>query len=90
MPGQNNQRELALASEVRNLLFLFLAWLLPALLPSCSHSAAFSGRDLTFLIEANPSNLDPRFASEGQSQRLDALIFSGLLTRDSQMNLRET
>jgi peptide/nickel transport system substrate-binding protein len=41
----------------------------------------------TFLIEANPVNLDPRFATDGQSQRLDGLIFSSLLTRDAQMNL---
>jgi peptide/nickel transport system substrate-binding protein len=30
---------------------------------------------------------DPRFATDGQSQRLDGLIFSSLLTRDAQMNL---
>ena len=47
----------------------------------------FNPSSLTFLIEANPTNLDPRFATDGQSQRLDALIFSGLLARDAQMNL---
>jgi peptide/nickel transport system substrate-binding protein len=57
------------------------------LFTGCSHPVPFPGRDLTFLIEANPTNLDPRFATDGQSQRLDALIFSGLLARDAQMNL---
>jgi hypothetical protein len=30
-----------------------------------------------FLIEANPVNLDPRFATDSQSQRLDGLLFNG-------------
>jgi peptide/nickel transport system substrate-binding protein len=53
----------------------------------CSHPTKFDPSSLTFVIEANPVNLDPRFATDGQSQRLDGLIFSGLLARDSQMNL---
>lgn len=56
-------------------------------LSGCSHPAKFDFSSLTFLIEANPVNLDPRFATDGQSQRLDGLIFSGLLARDAQMNL---
>jgi peptide/nickel transport system substrate-binding protein len=86
-------------SEARNLLFpatrhpglaflfLLLSWLLPCVLISCSHPTKFDPSSLTFLIEANPVNLDPRFATDGQSQRLDGLIFSGLLARDAQMNL---
>jgi peptide/nickel transport system substrate-binding protein len=57
------------------------------LFSGCNRPAKFDPLSLTFLIEANPVNLDPRFATDGQSQRLDGLIFSGLLTRDSQMNL---
>jgi peptide/nickel transport system substrate-binding protein len=53
----------------------------------CSRSSKFDPLSLNFLIEANPVNLDPRFATDGQSQRLDGLIFSGLLARDSEMNL---
>jgi peptide/nickel transport system substrate-binding protein len=73
-------------AEWRNLAALLLS-VAPFFLTSCSHSAPFTGRDLTFLIEANPVNLDPRFATDGQSQRLDGLMFSGLLARDAQMNL---
>ncbi|HMH78704.1 MAG TPA: ABC transporter substrate-binding protein [Candidatus Acidoferrum sp.] len=57
------------------------------MLTSCSHPTKFDPTSLTFLIEANPVNLDPRFATDGQSQHLDGLIFSGLLARDAQMNL---
>jgi peptide/nickel transport system substrate-binding protein len=56
-------------------------------LSGCSHPTKFDPANLTFLIEANPVNLDPRFATDGQSQRLDGLIFSSLLARDAQMNL---
>ncbi len=41
-----------------------------------------------FLIESGPANLDPRFATDGQSQRIVGLVFSGLVERDEQMNLR--
>jgi peptide/nickel transport system substrate-binding protein len=56
-------------------------------LASCFRPTRFDPSSLTFLIESNPVNLDPRFATDGQSQRLDGLIFSGLLARDAQMNL---
>ena len=43
---------------------------------------------MVLLIESSPVNLDPRFATDGQSQHLDGLIFSSLVARDEQMNLR--
>jgi len=43
--------------------------------------------DVVFVIESNPANLDPRYATDGTSQRIDRLIFNGLVTRDAQMNL---
>ena len=57
-------------------------------LSSCSSSSHSDSNSLTFLIESNPTNLDPRFATDTQSQRLDGLLFSSLLERDNQMNLR--
>lgn len=68
-------------------LYFVVASLLLCLIAGCSHAAHFDPSSITFLIEANPVNLDPRFATDGQSQRLDGLIFSGLLRRDAQMNL---
>jgi peptide/nickel transport system substrate-binding protein len=56
-------------------------------LAGCSRRAASDPSSLTFLIESNPTNLDPRYATDSYSQRIDGLLFSGLLQRDAQMNL---
>src|SRR6266404_4108824 len=55
-------------------------------LVSCSSSSHSDPSSLTFLIESSPTNLDPRFATDSQSQRIDGLLFSGLLERDNQMS----
>jgi peptide/nickel transport system substrate-binding protein len=52
----------------------------------CSHANADDPSSLTLLIESNPANLDPRFATDGNSQHIDGLLFSSLLERDAQMN----
>ncbi len=68
-----------------------ILWLVAALgvlgAGGCSPSRADRG-PLVLLIESNPANLDPRFATDGVSQHLDGLIFSSLVARDEQMNLR--
>ncbi len=63
-------------------LLLFLA----LFLTSCS-SAPRDANHLIFVIESNPANLDPRFSSDAQSQRIDRLLFDGLVEHDAQMNL---
>jgi ABC-type transport system substrate-binding protein len=73
-------------------LFLVFAFLLPCLFASffllgCSRSVAVDASSLTFLIESSPTNLDPRFATDSQSQRVDGLLFSSLLERDDHLNL---
>src|ERR1700675_4002899 len=65
--------------------FLILATL--STLLGCSRSAHNDPSSLTFLIESNPTNLDPRYATDSYSQRIDGLLFSALLQRDAQMNL---
>jgi peptide/nickel transport system substrate-binding protein len=65
--------------------FLFLA-LSTVSLSDCSSRNHSDPSSLTFLIESSPTNLDPRFATDSQSQRIDGLLFSGLLERDNQMN----
>ena len=55
---------------------------------SCSRSFRDDPSSLTFLIESSPTNLDPRFATDSQSQRIDGLLFSGLLERDNQMSFQ--
>jgi peptide/nickel transport system substrate-binding protein len=56
-------------------------------LSGCSHAAIPDPSSLTFLLESNPTNLDPRYATDAQSQHIDGLLFSSLLERDAQMNL---
>jgi peptide/nickel transport system substrate-binding protein len=65
----------------------FLLVLLSLVLSSCSYSVNPDPHAITFLIESGPTNLDPRFATDSFSQRIDGLLFSGLLQRDAQMNL---
>lgn len=68
------------------------ALLLPSLLlcvvaafcSSCASNAS-STNTLTFLLESNPTNLDPRFATDAASQHIDGLLFSSLLERDAEM-----
>jgi peptide/nickel transport system substrate-binding protein len=38
---------------------------------------------VVFLIESSPTNLDPRIGTDAQSQRIDALLFDGLVARDA-------
>src|ERR1035438_63362 len=36
-----------------------------------------------FLIESSPANLDPRIGTDAQSQRIDGLLFDGLVAHDA-------
>lgn len=55
-------------------------------LAGCSKPKSFDPSSLTFLIESNPTNLDPRYSTDAQSAHIDALLFNSLVTRDEQMN----
>jgi peptide/nickel transport system substrate-binding protein len=57
-------------------------------LSGCPASKPTDPATVTFLIETMPANLDPRIGTDAQSQRLGGLIFSALLERDAEMNLR--
>jgi peptide/nickel transport system substrate-binding protein len=78
-------RSLHLCVNSFSVLLLFLA-LAAVSLAGCSSRNHSDSSSLTFLIESSPTNLDPRFATDSQSQRIDGLLFSGLLERDNQMN----
>src|SRR5882672_4475881 len=58
--------------------------LLLALL-SCSQSS--DPNTLVMIIESSPTNLDPRVGIDGQSERIDSLIFDDLLDRDEHFNV---
>jgi peptide/nickel transport system substrate-binding protein len=40
-------------------------------------------RTVVFLIESSPANLDPRIGTDAQSQRIDALLFDGLVDHNA-------
>jgi peptide/nickel transport system substrate-binding protein len=61
--------------------------LLTALMAGCRQRVERKAGEVVFLIESNPANLDPRYAVDGQSQRITALLFSGLVKRDDEMNV---
>lgn len=54
--------------------------------PSLKSAPADAGT-VNFLIEAAPTNLDPRIGTDAQSQHIDELIFSSLLAHDAQMKI---
>jgi peptide/nickel transport system substrate-binding protein len=52
-----------------------------------SNRPAVEPGTVNFLIEASPTNLDPRIGTDAQSEDLDGLIFENLLARDARMNV---
>ncbi|MGA3089360.1 MAG: ABC transporter substrate-binding protein [Terriglobales bacterium] len=60
------------------------AWLLPLL--CCSRPP--DSNTLVMMIESSPTNLDPRVGIDGQSERIDELLFDALLTRDDHFNVQ--
>ena len=63
----------------------FLTLLIPA---GCSYFRQESDPNtLVFLMEAAPTNLDPRIGADAYSAHLDGLIFSSLVAHDAQMNV---
>ena len=66
------------------LLGLAGGWVLPLL--SCSQPP--DPNTLVMIIESSPTDLDPRVGIDGQSERIDELIFDSLLTRDDHLNVQ--
>jgi peptide/nickel transport system substrate-binding protein len=60
------------------------AFLLPLL--SCSQPP--DPNTLVMIIESSPTNLDPRVGIDGQSERIDELLFDALLTRDEHFSVQ--
>ena len=54
----------------------------------CGSSRTSADSDtVNFLIEASPTNLDPRVGADSYSEHIDGLIFSSLVARDAQMKV---
>ncbi len=64
--------------------FMILALIVPLL--SCSSKP--DPGTLVMVIENSPTNLDPRVGLDGQSERIDELLFDDLCTRDDQLNVQ--
>jgi peptide/nickel transport system substrate-binding protein len=65
-----------------------LAALMLVLTLSTSCSSHPDAKTLVMLIESSPTNLDPRVGLDGQSERIDNLIFDDLLERDEHLNVK--
>jgi peptide/nickel transport system substrate-binding protein len=74
----------ALRVRMTILLLLVGGWVLPLL--SCSQAS--DPNTLVMIIESSPTNLDPRVGIDGQSERIDELLFDALLTRDDHFNVQ--
>src|ERR1700684_1579175 len=46
-------------------------------------SATRDPHTVVFLIESSPANLDPRVGTDAQSERIDSLLFDGLVAHDA-------
>src|SRR5271170_4402152 len=58
------------------------------LLPLLSCSSKPDPNTVVMIIENSPTNLDPRVGLDGQSERIDELLFDDLCTRDEHLNVR--
>jgi peptide/nickel transport system substrate-binding protein len=54
---------------------------------SCGQKQEHEAGTVEFLMEAMPTNLDPRIGTDAYSQHLDGLIFSSLVWHDDKMNI---
>lgn len=62
---------------------LALALVLAVALALCAcRTSRHDPRTVVFLIESSPTSLDPRIGTDGQSERIDELLFDGLVARD--------
>jgi peptide/nickel transport system substrate-binding protein len=60
-----------------------LLFLVALLAVTGCHSSSRDSQTVVFLIESSPANLDPRIGTDAQSQRIDALLFDGLVDHDA-------
>jgi peptide/nickel transport system substrate-binding protein len=82
LTSRKTARKIFWVAGIRALLCLGI--ILP--LFSCTPQAAPD--TLVMIIESSPTNLDPRVGLDAQSERIDALIFDDLLTRDQHFNMQ--
>src|SRR5467141_4084380 len=74
-----------LSGRSRNFIWLGVCLFVVLLLLACSGRPDRS--TLVMIIESSPTNLDPRVGIDGQSERIDSLVFDDLLDRDEHLNV---
>src|SRR5271157_969472 len=80
----DNSVQMKILFRMTILLGLVGGWVLPLL--SCAQAP--NPNTLVMIIESSPTNLDPRVGIDGQSERIDELLFDALLTRDEHFNVQ--
>jgi len=61
----------------------FTSLLFVLALSGCTRTVATEPGVVNFLIESMPTNLDPRIGTDGQSERIDGLLFDSLVELDT-------
>ena len=82
------QRHAVFAGRSRSTATAALAFTLFLALVLAGCSAKPNPKTLVMIIESSPINLDPRVGVDGQSQRIDELLFDSLLRHDDNFNLQ--
>ncbi|MGO9211200.1 MAG: ABC transporter substrate-binding protein [Terriglobales bacterium] len=82
---ESGVRSQLLTTDSRLLTPLLLCAILVAFAAGCAKKPAPD--TLVMIIESSPANLDPRVGTDAQSERIDALLFDGLVNRDEHFNL---
>ncbi len=87
LTGRNVSRDdFSSISFTSSISFSSLLLLVVFALSACTRSVSTEPGVVNFLIESMPTNLDPRIGTDGQSERIDSLIFSSLVELDPQRN----
>jgi peptide/nickel transport system substrate-binding protein len=91
-PGNSRRGSRAQRHCRRNIASIVVVALAMSLAACADHSHRESAANenpavVTFVIDAAPTNLDPRLATDAQSQHLDGLIFSSLVALDDRMQV---
>jgi peptide/nickel transport system substrate-binding protein len=82
--GRGKSGRIPVAYRSHAILRLLTVALCASLLSCASRPKADT---LVMIIEASPTNLDPRVGIDGYSERIDNLIFDDLLDRDQNLNV---
>jgi peptide/nickel transport system substrate-binding protein len=82
----SHQLTLPINGRFRSLLRGFFVLAFCSVMMSCSHRV--DSNTLVMILQASPTNLDPRVGIDGPSERIDGLLFENLMIRDEHLSIR--